>query len=145
VRAIDRGIRDGQSIEQIGRAIQEAVPSFSRLRSNIIARTETHTAAMYASQEVAKTSPFPMNKRWVSIFDHRTRDFGEQDGIVDQANHRAMNKVTVGPDELFAVPSFGRKPDIMAFPGDPAAPAYQTINCRCAMSFRRVGRDWPTD
>jgi hypothetical protein len=145
VRVIDRGVREGQGIEAIAKELRQAVPALARVRSHVIARTETHTAAIYAGQEVAKSSPFPMNKRWVSVFDHRTRDFGEGDGVVDTANHRVMNNVTVGPDEVFEVPNkFGGK-DMMAFPGDPAAPGYQTINCRCGLVYRRVGRDWPTD
>lgn len=145
VRAIDRGVRDGLGTEAIARLVQEAVPQFSRTRARVIARTETHNAAMFASQEVAKTSPFPMNKRWISVFDHRTRDFGEGDGVPDPANHRAMNEVTVGPDELFQVPKQGGGFDLMAGPGDPNAPGYQTINCRCALIYRRVGRPWPKE
>jgi hypothetical protein len=98
---------------------------------------------MYASQEVAKTSPFPMNKRWISVYDARTRDFGEADGEVDQFNHRAMNEVTVGPDELFAVPKTGGGFEMMAGPGDPNGSAANVINCRCALIYRRVGRAWP--
>lgn len=145
VRIIDKGVRDGLGQEAIAKTITEAIPAFSRTRARVIARTETHTAAMHASQEVAKTSPFPMNKRWISVYDARTRDFGEGDGVPDQANHRAMNEVTVGPDELFAVPKAGGGFDLMAAPGDPSAPGYQTINCRCALIYRRVGRPWPKD
>jgi hypothetical protein len=99
---------------------------------------------MYASQEVAKTAAVPMNKRWISVFDHRTRDFGEGDGVVDQANHRRMNEETVGPDELFSVPRLGGF-DLMTGPGDPNAPVYQVVNCRCALIYRRVGRPWPKE
>lgn len=148
VRMIERGVRDGLGQEAIAKRITDAIPALSRTRARVIARTEVHTAAMYASEATAKTSPFPMNKRWISVFDHRTRDFGEGDGQADYANHRAMNEITVGPDELFAVPrSFkvGGGFDLMTGPGDPAAPGYQTINCRCALVYRRVGRPWPKE
>lgn len=142
-RIVDRGIKDGLGQDAIAKQIIEAIPTFSRTRSRVIARTETHTAAMYASQEVAKTSPFPMNKRWVSVYDARTRDFGEGDGEVDQFSHRAMNEVTVGPDELFAVPTSGGSFEMMTGPGDPNGSAANVINCRCALIYRRVGRPWP--
>jgi len=142
-RMVEKGIRAGQGQEVIAKAITEAIPQFSRTRARIIARTEVHSAAMYASQEVARTSPFPMNKRWISVYDHRTRDFGEGDGVADQANHRVMNEVTVGPEELFAVPTLAGGFDLMHGPGDPSAPGYQTINCRCSLVYRRVGRPWP--
>ena len=145
VRMIDKGISDGLGQEAIAKLITDSVPALSRTRARVIARTEVHTAALYSSQEVAKTSPFPMNKRWISVFDARTRDFGEGDGVVDQANHRVMNEVTVGPEELFAVPNSAMGFDLMAGPGDPGAPAYQVINCRCSLIYRRVGRPWPKE
>jgi hypothetical protein len=98
---------------------------------------------MHASQEVAKTSAMPMQKRWVSVFDHRTRDFGEGDSKADQANHRVMNEATVQPGDRFAVPNSKGGVDLMEGPGDPSAAAYQVINCRCALVYRRVGRPWP--
>lgn len=143
VRAIDRGVRDGLGTEAIARLVQEAVPQFSRTRARVIARTETHNAAMFASQEVAKASPFPMNKRWISVYDHRTRDFGEGDGVADQFSHRAMNEVTVGPDEMFSVPKLGGGFELMTGPGDPNGSAANIIGCRCALIYRRVGRPWP--
>lgn len=148
VKLIDKGVRDGLGQEGIAKAITEAIPAFSRTRARLIARTETHTAAMYSSEATAKTSPFPMNKRWISVYDARTRDFGEGDGEADYANHRIMHEVTVGPDELFSVPRsprIGGGFDLMTGPGDPAAPAYQVCNCRCAIIYRRVGRPWPKD
>lgn len=148
VRIIDKGVLEGLGQEAIAKRITDNIPSFSRTRARLIARTETHTAAMYASDATAKTSPFPMNKRWISVYDSRTRDFGEGDGEADLANHRIMHEVTVGPDELFSVPrSFkaGGGFDLMTGPGDPASPAYQVCNCRCALIYRRVGRLWPKD
>lgn len=140
---IERGVRDGLGQDALAKLISDQIPALSRTRARVIAITETHTAAMHASQEVAKTSPFPMQKRWVSVYDHRTRDFGEGDGKVDQANHRVMNEVTVQPGESFAVPNNKGGADLMQGPGDPTAPGYQTINCRCALVYRRVGRPWP--
>ena len=140
---ITRSIKEGLGQEALAKLISEQVRSIARVRARVIARTETHTAAMHASQEVAKTSPFPMQKRWISVYDHRTRDFGEGDGIADQANHRVMNEVTMQPGEAFAVPNSKGGVDWMQGPGDPSAPAYQVINCRCALVYRRVGRAWP--
>lgn len=143
IRAVDRGVREGLSVDEIAAGMRQAVPALSRTRAHIIARTEVHTAAMFASQEVAKTAAAPLNKRWVSVFDHRTRDFGEADGVVDEFNHRIMNEVTVGPDELFSVPGKSGIAELMTGPGDPNGSAANTINCRCALVYRRVGRPWP--
>lgn len=143
MRAAERGVADGMGIDQIAKVMRETVPALSRTRAHIIARTEVHTAAMYASEEVAKTAAAPMNKRWISVFDHRTRDFGEGDGVMDEFNHRVMNEVTVGPDQLFEVPSKNGAVELMTGPGDPNGSAGNVINCRCALIYRRVGRPWP--
>lgn len=144
-RIIGRGVADGLGQEAMAKMIDENVRSVARTRARVIARTETHTAAMHASREVANTSPMPMQSRWVSVYDHRTRDFGEGDGKVDQANHRVMNETTIQPGEMFAVPNNMGGVDMMTGPGDPSAPAYQVINCRCALIYRRVGRPWPKE
>lgn len=145
IRAIDRGVTEGLGQEGIAKMITEAIPHLTRTRARVIARTEVHTAAIHAGQEVVKTSPFPMNKRWISVYDHRTRDFGEGDGVADSFNHRAMNEVTIGPDELFSVPEQNGGFELMTGPGDPAGSAGNVINCRCSLIYRRVGRAWPKE
>lgn len=138
--AIERGLRDGRGIDVIAKELREAVPGLARRRAQTIARTETHSAAQYASIETARQSRFPLVKIWNSVSDHRTRDFGEGDGIADQANHRAMNGVSVAMDEPFMVPNKWGGFDPMMFPGDQNAPAYQCVNCRCSLSYKRAAR-----
>ena len=137
---LENGLREGKGVAEIAKEIQDAIPVMTRRRAALIARTETHSAAQFASIETAKRYPFKVEKMWNSAYDHRTRDFGEGDGKVDQANHRKMNGVTVALDEPFMVPNKWGGFDPMMFPGDQSAPAYQCVNCRCAMSYRRVGR-----
>jgi len=140
IEAVDRGLKDGKGIEVIAKELRERMPSLARSRARVIARTETHSAAQYASIKVAKAARFPLVKTWNSAYDPRTRDFGEGDGIVDQGNHRAMNGVSVALDEPFMVPNKWGGFDPMQFPGDPAGPAYQCVNCRCAISYKRASR-----
>lgn len=140
VEAVEKGLREGKGIDVIAKEMRERVPSLARSRARVIARTETHSAAQYASIQTAKTARFPLVKTWNSAYDPRTRDFGEGDGIVDQGNHRAMNGVSVALDEPFMVPNKWGGFDPMQFPGDQSAPAYQCVNCRCAMSYKRASR-----
>lgn len=140
IDAVAVGLRDGKSIATIAVELREAIPALSRRRAAIIARTETHSAAQFASIQTAKRAPFPLVKTWNSAYDHRTRDFGEADGKVDQANHRKMNGVSVALDEPFQVPNKWGGFDPMQFPGDQSAPAYTTVNCRCALTYRRAAR-----
>ena len=140
IEAVQKGLADGKGVDQIAKEVREALPGMTRLRSAIIARTETHSAAQFASLETAKRSRFPLVKVWNSVVDPRTRDFGEGDGKADQANHRAMNGVTVPLSEPFMVPNKWGGFDPLHFCGDPAAPAYQIVNCRCSLSYKRAAR-----
>lgn len=138
--ALQKGLREGKGVSEIAKEMRDLIPALSRRRAAVIARTETHSAAQFASLETAKRYPFKVVKVWNSTYDHRTRDFGEGDGIADQANHRVMNGVSVAIDEPFMVPNKWGGFDPMMFPGDQAAPAYQCVNCRCAMSYKRAAR-----
>lgn len=135
VQMVERGLRDGLSVDEIADLIIERAPVVSETRAAIIARTETHSAAMYASINSAKRSTLPLVKEWVSAEDGRTRDFGEGDGIVDEFSHRAMDGVTVPIDDPFEVPTkFGTTEKLM-YPGDPAGSAANIINCRCSQVY----------
>lgn len=136
-RIVQRGQREGLGLNEIAKEMREAVPDLSRLRSHVIARTETHTSGAYAAQQVARTSRRPLMKKWVSVEDSRTRDFGEGDGVVDEFSHRAMDGVTVPLNEPYMVPTkFGTKEPIM-FPGDPNASPGNSIMCRCVEVYER--------
>lgn len=140
MRLIREGQREGESIEQIAKTIREAIPEFSRYRSRVIARTETHGSSQYAQLRVAQTSTRPLVKRWSSVEDPRTRDFGEGDAEIDDYNHRTMDGQTVAMEQPFFVNTiFGTREPLM-YPGDPAGSAGNVINCRCAMTFRRADR-----
>lgn len=118
VAAIERGFSDGSTTAEIAKDLRSIVPSLSRMRADVIARTETHGAANYGANEAAKRTGLPLRKEWNASHDENTRDtHSEADGQV------------VGMDELFEVGD-GR----LAYPGDPSGPAQEVINCRCALS-----------
>jgi len=120
----------------LSRAIEEEIPSsevikrlltvrsLSNHRSRVIARTETHNAAMFASQRsaeiIANDVGITILKRWIPALDERTR--------VDHAamrNHKAVamdGKFTVGGEK-------------MDRPGDSKASARNVINCRCVLVY----------
>lgn len=132
------GTRQGLGIEAIAKDMRQSIPELSRIRAHTIARTETHSASRYATQEVAKTSRRPLTKTWVSTEDARTRDFGEGDGVMDSHNHRVMNDVTVPMNMPYMVPTqFGTREPLM-FPGDPNGSAGNIINCRCGEFYKRA-------
>ena len=116
---------DGLGVAVIADSIFEAMRGqYAKNRAAVIARTETHNAASYANNEVAKTMNIPdLEKQWVSVSDDRTR-----------SAHAAMNGVVVPMDEDFQVPSdFGPRP--MSRPSDPRGGPANTINCRCVLLY----------
>lgn len=139
-RVILAGQEEGLSIEQIAATLREAVPEFSRLRSRIIARTETHGSSQFAQLGVARTSAFALNKAWNSVEDYRTRDFNDDGDGIDDFNHRVMDGVSVELELPFMVPRLDGGAEAMMYPGDRNGSAANVINCRCAMTFRRRDR-----
>lgn len=135
VAMIDKGLRDGLSVDDIAGEIRLRAEEMSKLRAHTIARTETHSASMYASLQSAKQSTVELLKEWVSVEDSRTRDFGEGDGVVDFYDHRSMNGVRVPMDDPFEVPNKLGGSERLMFPGDPAGSAANIINCRCAQVY----------
>lgn len=120
VNAIDRGYRDGLGQRGVANAILDMVPSLSSTRANVIARTETHGAANYGSNEAAKQTGLPMKKEWLAAADERTR---ETHAIASLQPPISMDeKFVVGDSEL-------------DFPGDPSGAAEEVINCRCTLGY----------
>ena len=129
---IDEGIAAGHGAAVVAVNIRKrlATGAVTRARARTIARTETHNAATYASQETAKDLDIPgLQKQWVAnTVGGRTR-----------STHLAMNGVTIGLDDKFSVPSLSGGFDEMDRPGDPTASAANVIQCRCSLIYVEEG------
>ena len=112
-------------MQAIGKNIFDKMDgSFSKLRSQTISRTETHSAASYSNDRVNASLGIPNQiKRWVSVADARTRSW-----------HVALNGTEVGKDEPFTVTVKGISYK-MDYTGDPKGGAVNTINCRCVTLY----------
>ena len=137
-RVIASGLKEGLSRAEIAKDLRTFIPDISRIRAAVITRTETHSASQHASIEVARTSRLTLVKEWIPVEDHRTRDFGEGDGVIDEFSHRAMEGQQVPLDMPFKVPKSDGTFENMMFPGDPNGSAGNVINCRCANVFVRA-------
>lgn len=116
-------IRSGDPLKpsQIDRMVDRYQSRMLDLRAETIARTETHRVANQARQESFEQSleqtgfnEDDVIRRWAAVKDKRTRD-----------THYAMDGQEVGLHEPFISPSGAE----LMFPGDPKAPADETINC----------------
>jgi hypothetical protein len=96
----------------------------SAFRADMIARTETHNAAMYASIESARDAfgdlPFDGAKVWNAVVDDRSRE-----------DHVAADNQKVGLDQSFEIGG-----ESLDKPGDGSAE--QAINCRCVLTYERL-------
>ena len=120
---IKQGRADNLTLPEIARQITSKVIPLTRSRAALIARTETHNAASFASHQyhtqVRDDLGIKMKKRWTATNDARTR-----------SNHAQANGQTVDMDEKFLVGGTE-----MAYAGDPAGGAANTVNCRCVIIY----------
>src|SRR5690606_18247469 len=77
--------------------------------------------AMRQAIASGKVSADAVTKGWRSAGDNRVRH-----------THRALNGQSVGFDGAFTSPSGAR----LRFPGDPDAPASETVGCRCTVEYK---------
>lgn len=119
VNAVDSGYRSGATLPEVASSIRSLIPALARFRADTIARTETHGAASYGSQEAAKETGLPLRKEWLAAQDERTRE-----------SHAEADGQIVGMDDAFKVGN-----SLMMYPGDPAAPPEEVVNCRCTLGY----------
>jgi uncharacterized protein with gpF-like domain len=119
IAAVARGFDEGLGQSGVARFVLDLVPQFSKARAGVIARTETHGAANYGALGAAKETGLDLRKIWIAAEDERTRE-----------DHAQANGQTVGIDDAFDVGGSS-----LMYPGDPAGPAGQVINCRCTHGY----------
>jgi hypothetical protein len=114
--AVKIGIEQGLGFGEVAKVIareQGLIDTWKALR---IARTESVAASNYGSVLGAEQLPGNKVKVWISSFTTTSRE-----------DHMAMDGVEVGLNESFMLPDGTQ----LSYPGDPAGPADQIINCRC--------------
>ncbi|MEE1735961.1 phage portal protein [Streptomyces sp. BE147] len=110
------GVAEGESVPQLRARIQAVFTNLGDFRATMIARTETVGGYSQASF-LAALDQGAVRKTWVSTDDKRTR-----------RTHRAAQGSTVAMNRRFPLTE-------SRWPADPAAPANQSIQCRCALTF----------
>jgi HK97 family phage portal protein len=123
---LSRGITAGEGVPELVVRLSRH-PAFNKARAEKIARTETIGALNLGSQEAFRVSGAP-RKSWLDAADERTRE-----------SHRNLRIQTsrkpIPTPEKFLMAESGRKPpeaEVM-YPGDPEAPAWCVVHCRCSL------------
>jgi hypothetical protein len=124
---IEKGEADGLPLTTIAKQITEQVASIARIRAEVIARTEVHSAANVGAYVAAESTGLNLVKEWVSAGDERTRE-----------GHMDADGQIVAMHEKFQVANEDGSIEELDYPGDPAGSAATVINCRCAVSYAEV-------
>jgi SPP1 gp7 family putative phage head morphogenesis protein len=109
-------VAEGESVPELRARIQHVFANLSDYRATMIARTETvggyNQASFLAALDAGAT-----RKTWLATNDQRTRE-----------THRQENGNTAAMNKRFTLTK-------SRWPADPSAPAAQSIQCRCALTF----------
>lgn len=131
-RTVLAAIRRGEPLkpEQVDRMVARYGERYLKYRSEVIGRTEALRAVHAGTEEVYRQAidegvvePAQLRRKWVTAKDERVRH-----------THSLLNGQERGIDEVWE--SGG---GVLRYPGDPSAPASETVQCRCALSTRITG------
>jgi SPP1 gp7 family putative phage head morphogenesis protein len=116
-QVLAHGVAEGESVPELRARIQRVFSNLADYRANMIARTETvggyNQASFLAALDAGATK-----KTWLATADQRTRE-----------THRQENGRTAAMNKRFTLTK-------SRWPADATAPAAQSINCRCALTFQ---------
>ncbi|MFM9566128.1 phage portal protein [Streptomyces turgidiscabies] len=110
------GIAQGESVPELRARIQRVFTNLGDYRATMIARTETVGGYSQASF-LAALDAGATKKTWLATGDKRTRE-----------THRQENGSAVAMNKRFTLTK-------SRWPADPSAPAAQSIQCRCALTY----------
>ena len=127
VRGAARGRRVPLSQAEIDRMVGRYTERAVKYRSEVIARTEALRAVNEAADEMYRQAitngqikKDSVIRKWVAARDERTR-----------GSHRTLHGQKRKIDQPWQTPN-----GLIRFPGDPQAPAAETIQCRCTVTIR---------
>jgi len=119
IAQIDRTLRRAEAeawtVEQFTQAIDAQIQDFSVWRARLWARTETAKTENWGQHEGYKQSEFVDKRIWLSAFASDSRD-----------EHMAADGQKKFLEEPFEVAG-----ELLMYPGDPSASAYNICNCLC--------------
>jgi HK97 family phage portal protein len=110
------GVAEGESVPELRARIQRVFTNLSDYRATMIARTET-VGGYNAASFLAALDAGATRKTWLATADQRTRE-----------THRQANGTSAAMNKRFTLTK-------SRWPADPSAPAAQSIQCRCALTF----------
>lgn len=124
---IKKGFESGLSADKVAEGIIKADKNFNSARAMIIARTETHSAAVNSMHTVISKTKIDFLKSWATFIDENTHGANKKDIF----NHIIADGETVELDKKFV-----KTGEELDYPGDPInGSAGNIINCRCVVLY----------
>lgn len=111
--ALEAGVKEGDTILQVAKRIEDVFDAARGWRAERIARTEVVAASNKGAIELYVQNGV-QRVEWLSARDGNVRESHQIDGQVRGVGAKFSNG--------------------LEFPGDPSAPPDETINCRCAIA-----------
>lgn len=130
-RTVRRAIASDEPLtgQQIDKMVTRYRERSLQFRSQVIARTEALRSAHEGSENLfaqaivdGDLDPGSIVREWHTAGDERVRSFADS-----STSHRSMN----GQQRALGVPFTSGAGNLLRFPGDPRAPAIDTVQCRC--------------
>lgn len=113
---LEPGVEAGESIPKLSARLSAVFDDLRGNRATVIARTETVGGFNQAGHIAATASGVTSTKVWMAAGDRRVRD-----------THRALDGTRIPLKERFT--------NGCEYPGDPAGPSNETIQCRCVLLY----------
>ena len=127
-KVIEKGVREGETNQEIATRLRNTGKVDSKFRALRIARTETLGMFNSATDASVRETGLKFKKVWSTTKDLRTRR-RKKGSIYD---HWSVDGQKRGMNESFEVS--GEK---LRYPGDPNGSAGNIINCRCVLMYER--------
>lgn len=118
-KVINNAVSEGLGTAETGRNIRQKWSEITRYRSEMIARTEIISSGNMGSILGARATGIDLKKTWLAAVDGRERQ-----------SHKEADGQKINLNDKFYVGGYP-----MDHPGDPDAPAEETIQCRCTVTF----------
>lgn len=117
--AITSGYANGDSVDRVSRAIVAATDKISKVRADMLARTDLNALSNGGSLLAATISGAAETKTWLATEDERTRE-----------THAEADGQTVGINDTFTIGG-----ESAQYPGDPQLSDAESCNCRCSTVY----------
>jgi hypothetical protein len=122
---VDEGLSEGASNREIAKDLRDTSRAVTAYRSKVIAKTETHNAACFATDRAVAATGVEVEREWSAVRDARTRITH----ILANGQRRRQNRpFDVGGDKL-------------DHPGDRKGRAANVVHCRCVLLYHTVDAD----